>query len=462
MAIAEVASGTVTRDGTNDWTVTKPAAVAAGHVAVLVISWDATSTTTVATPTGWTVIAANIGNTSMKASAFYRVIQSGDTSWLVDINHAGNSLGGVFKAFSGVDNTTPIDATGTASTNTGNTSIVANAVTIATSGAWHMIGLGAWNGSTTFTATGFSDQNNGNTANQPADLQFNTSPQSTGSTGSVTVTASGSGAGQILSAIPFALRPAGGGGGTDVTVNADVVGFVASVQAPTLTGDGSASPAVISFVGAVQSPAVSGDAAAAGGVVSLTGSLQSPAVAADAGIAADLLAVVGSPQSPTVAASSAVAAALLNLAGSLLSAAAAGDASVAADVLAAVLSLQAPAVDVGGSITVTADLLALAASLPAPAVVADALAAADLLTLAGSDLDAYATGDVLISADLLGLVASLLDPDVTGGGSPDVTVNAGVLSLAATLLAVSVSAGMTGRKRYGIRTADGLYVIAAG
>jgi hypothetical protein len=226
MAIGVRASGSAVYDtalasGSPTTTVTKPAAAAAGDVAIVVQSmgWGGQGPFSAVTPAGWTAIATDVGSSSatsaQRTSAFYRVLQAGDSTWAfgrTTANSQSVDIGIVFLAFTGVDNTTPIDATGTTATNTGSATISAPAVTIATANAWHCIAMGCWNGGAA-SATGFTDLPNANPAtHEQADLLYNQTPKSAGSTGAVTVT-QGAASGNQLSAIPFALRPAGGGGG---------------------------------------------------------------------------------------------------------------------------------------------------------------------------------------------------------------------------------------------------------
>jgi hypothetical protein len=123
------------------------------------------------------------------------------------IDSGTGDMGWVCAAYTGVDNTTPIDATGTTGTNTNSGTIVANLVTVATANAWELIASIAWQ-SGAWSATGFTSADNGSAANQQAVILYNTTPKSTGSTGTVTVTNAGTASGQHLIAIPFALRPA--------------------------------------------------------------------------------------------------------------------------------------------------------------------------------------------------------------------------------------------------------------
>jgi hypothetical protein len=121
---------------------------------------------------------------------------------------AGYNSSWVCGGFTGVDPTTPIDATGTVSTSTTGT-IVANAVTVVTAQAWHVILAKGWNPGT-MTAPNFTAFGNGTNSSSQAYLLYNPTAKAAGSTGTVTLTDSGSTTSQNLTAIPLALRPATG------------------------------------------------------------------------------------------------------------------------------------------------------------------------------------------------------------------------------------------------------------
>src|SRR6476660_9617950 len=101
-------------------------------------TFESTNTYTLTASTGW-------------ASAFTPVDTGNVRMWgwwsLGNNTNLGFTLGGVTGSvadigyecsdFTGCDLTTPIDATGTASTNSALASITANAVTVATNQAWH-------------------------------------------------------------------------------------------------------------------------------------------------------------------------------------------------------------------------------------------------------------------------------------------------------------------------------------
>lgn len=216
MAIGIRASGSVTYDvhQPSSTVITKPAAAAAGDVAILLLSygWATGAARSMSLTAGWTGIAINVGSTGTlgeRTDAYYRVIQAGDTTWTATPSVTGIDLGITFIAFTGVDNTTPIDATGTTATNSASNTITAPLVTVVTNQSWELIGIGSYMGGGC-TATGFTEFANAG-SNEYAGVLYNTTPKSTGSTGTVVVTTAASATGNVMSAIPFALRPAGGG-----------------------------------------------------------------------------------------------------------------------------------------------------------------------------------------------------------------------------------------------------------
>ncbi len=193
-----------------------PTGATTGDLMIMVVSVGFNGTIpALTTPTGWTVIATGIGPTSSgeKTYAFYRLWLSGDSSWSLALTSYTSSpdLGAVIQTFSGCNATTPIDATGTTSTNTGSLTLSAPAVTVATANAWWLIGCGCYsNGSTpVYSASGMTDVDNGSAVNESVGLLYQ-GPVGTGSTGAITVTSTGTASGNSMSCIPFAIRPAAG------------------------------------------------------------------------------------------------------------------------------------------------------------------------------------------------------------------------------------------------------------
>jgi hypothetical protein len=173
--------------------------------------------------TGWTEIGTQLiqtnatGTSSSGNQMFWALGSVADVS----LTPVGNVNFGAWAlaTFSGVDLTTPVDAQGTANSNTASATLAANAVTVVTDQAWEVIGHSNWNVTTTPTISGFTVL-----ANYINRLSYNTTPKSVGSTGTATITESNGAGSQVLTARPIALRPASAG------ASASDAGFGARVR----------------------------------------------------------------------------------------------------------------------------------------------------------------------------------------------------------------------------------------
>lgn len=268
-------------------------------------------------PAGWTAISAaataNLGAAqAINLAGFWSL--GSNTNLTFTKTGTVADMGWVCLGFTGVDNTTPIDAVGTTNSSTGATTLTTNAVTVATSGAWHVIGFADWLGGT-YSATGFTNVENA-AANEAAGCLYNPTPKSTGSTGTVVVTSSAASSGQLLAGMPFALRPAAGGGSTAVLAagsQASSVDFEVSNVPQAITG---------TLAAAAQAPATA---------LAVAGTLRGT-LAAAAGPAASALAVagtLGSVLAPAAGPSSVALAVAGTLGGALAPAAQGGSAALA-------------------------------------------------------------------------------------------------------------------------------------
>jgi hypothetical protein len=198
-------------------TITKPTGFNTTDVLISVFGSDSltgTAANVVTAPSGWTAVSAGFskadaGNDFVSLYAFWALGSVANLGFTNSVTGANVSQGWVCVGFSGVDNTTPIDATsGVNDSNTGSSTLTTSAVTVATANAWHLIAFADWLGKA-FTATGFTVAENAH-SNASAALLYNTTPKSAGSTGTVSVS-SVTASGQINTGLAFALRPAGAG-----------------------------------------------------------------------------------------------------------------------------------------------------------------------------------------------------------------------------------------------------------
>lgn len=214
------ASGSDVGSLTATTTITKPTGTASTDVLIAIFGTDCGSgntANTITPPSGWTSIftqtTVTSGSSRITLAGFWAL---GSVSGL---GFSNSGTGGNYQqawscvGFTGVDNTNPIDATGTISDSTGSASLTVNSVTAVNANVWELIAAISENaGTNEFTATGYTFKENTVTAASAA-LGYNTTPKPAGATGTVSLSDSESASGQILIAAPFTLKPAAGGGG---------------------------------------------------------------------------------------------------------------------------------------------------------------------------------------------------------------------------------------------------------
>lgn len=317
--------------------ITLPAGVQATDIVVVTFAYANTTKGSLGSwspPSGWAAAApaaTPIANSTQDASeqSFWALGSVANLTFTrvgtVDF------LGWTCAAFTGVDNTTPIDATGTDNGGTGSSALVVNAVTVVTDQAWELIGFTNNDGGAT-TATGFAV-----VANYVSRLLYNTTPKSVGSTGTVSVSVGGS-SGNLKVARPFALRPAGSG-----SVSGSLTATLGALAAT------AAAQVAVAASATATLGALSGADAAAVAVAGQTSASLAPLVATAAGA----VAVVGT-----------LAATLGGLA--LTAAGAVAVAGSAASALGAMVVAAASQVPVVGQLLATLDSLGLSATGGSP------------------------------------------------------------------------------------------------
>jgi hypothetical protein len=193
-------------------TITLPSGVQPTDIVVVgfgTVTSSPTGSNVITPPSGWTSIATHASQSDgFNELRLYAFVALGSVANLGFANsQIGMKQGWLCSAFSGVDNTTPIDVANAGTSDTGATTLSAGALTIVTTNAWEMAFAADFLGQH-FSAAGHTTADNGVSPDSTAALLYDTTPQSTGSTGGIVIGASGSGSGQILTALAFALRPA--------------------------------------------------------------------------------------------------------------------------------------------------------------------------------------------------------------------------------------------------------------
>lgn len=197
-------------------TLVKPTGIASGEimVAAFVVTDTSTTPATYTMATGWTEggsaggFVQNDGFSGVRVQVFWAKDNVASMVATKGGSGTATALGVVLAAFSGVDTTTAFDVVGTGDgSTTASGSLTVSSITIATANAWDCGVFGnVDSGGATFSATGFTVSQTSTNAN--AGILYNTTPKSTGATGTAAFVDSP--ASGITAALRFALRPAGG------------------------------------------------------------------------------------------------------------------------------------------------------------------------------------------------------------------------------------------------------------
>src|SRR5882724_469913 len=133
MAIAFRSAGTI---GTSDGTpcvLGTPAGVATTDLVLAVFFFNVGSGITITPPAGWT-LAVRTNNGAVDGQAVYWALGS-VASYSFTFTAGNNTIVGYALAFTGVDNTTPMDATAVGQVNTSSTTITTPSITTVTDNA---------------------------------------------------------------------------------------------------------------------------------------------------------------------------------------------------------------------------------------------------------------------------------------------------------------------------------------
>ena len=246
MAIAFGAAGTIlNQSSSTSWAVPYPATVNEDDLLVLFMS---TKGQAVDTPTGWTQVYQETTVSNPKGGIWIKVAdgtESGNLSVSLPSAGVGSAI---IVSYTGVDPTTPQDATATSVSSTSNTTVIVNpSITIATDGAW-LVYCGTAN-SFSVTGTGqtgsteradFGD-GSGDTNSQKSGALYDDGPEGTGASGTRTVTLSASRAGwgamlalRPATSSPITAEPTG-------IASAEILGSTTAILTITLSATGIAS-----------------------------------------------------------------------------------------------------------------------------------------------------------------------------------------------------------------------------
>jgi hypothetical protein len=173
-------------------TITKPTGTASTDILVIAFGTDKGSNVaqTITPPSGWTRIGAQVSQTNgasqiVLLDAFWSLGSNASLGFGNSASGAAVQQGWLCGAFTGVDNTTPIDVADNGIKNSAAGTLTVTGVTIVTANAWDCMAAADWSGGV-FSATSFTVAENGHT-NASAALLYNQTPKSTGATGTATL-----------------------------------------------------------------------------------------------------------------------------------------------------------------------------------------------------------------------------------------------------------------------------------
>jgi hypothetical protein len=191
-------------------TITKPT-VSTGDILICSFATNAGTTAgTVTGPAGWTLIGSAITSTKVWIAVWVALQSVANLGFTANAAVGAADLSWEVASFTGVDNVTPIDATGTGSSNTGANSISVATFNTVTDKSLELFCIANFNGANTFTQASFNILASSPTNCQMALCYAKAATSPAGATGAFTVNDSAAASGNILCYQQFALRPAAG------------------------------------------------------------------------------------------------------------------------------------------------------------------------------------------------------------------------------------------------------------
>lgn len=236
MAVAFRAAGTLgTSTGGAATVVSYPAGVASGDLLLLQMIVPVSQTVT--TPSGWTVVLGPVDTSTYGNRCYvFRKIAGGSEPSSVSVTISSGNGAGIMSAFTGVDGTTPIDVSASATTATGGSTpnLVSPSVTTTVASTLLVRMYWAHDGTAITPAGGTTEIYDANAPGQPAAIEAATIAQAAaGASGTTTATLNTNTFGGLAATLALAPEAA-------PPLNVPFISSATTVYAPTLSGSGSA------------------------------------------------------------------------------------------------------------------------------------------------------------------------------------------------------------------------------
>lgn len=277
MAIAYRSVASVASASRTTTTVNMPAGAAAGdEVRIFVGAGHGSSTAPVITPPGavtlvTTVVYSNSDPWSVRISEYrYRVVGSGDpASFAFTTSTAFTEA--VAVAFSGVDATTPDDATPTTTASSTGTTATFTGLTVVTNGAALLGVRGSWDGTAITPPASWTE-----TLDQPVTWLGHRIGMAPGATGDITISAGNGGGSNPWGTILSVLRPAGSS--SPVTVSPSGIATSEAIGTATVQTTVTVAPSGIATGAATGTPGITATITVAPGGITTGAALGAPGV----------------------------------------------------------------------------------------------------------------------------------------------------------------------------------------
>lgn len=356
----------------------------------------------------------SIGATStanQNANSRYLIAPAtGSNTVSVSYTTGGQHMWSASKSYTGVDQTSPIDAYATKNTLTGAT--VVATVTVVAANCWVSAGCIIGNGSTS-SPTITSDRTTRQSDSDGNHYMAAASADSNGtvSAGSYSITFTESGASEGCAVI-YSIAPMTS---VSVTVNATVVSAAFSIPSVTVTAQRNVtvSATVQSAAFSIPSASVSGGATVSATVQSASFSIPTPQVTTDGNVtvSASVVSATFSTPAPTVTAQRHVQvdASVVTATFSTPAPAVSGGASVMASVVTAVFSTPAPTITAQRNVSTTASVVTATFSVPSVTVTVETIASPSPVVAVFSTPSVTITAirNITVSASVVSAVFSL-------------------------------------------------------
>lgn len=427
-----------------------------GDIWIVVVGFEADNNMAAPTAPGtWTLIngagSFTTGTSLVRLEMYWHLVTNagGEPASYTWVAPTAMRSSGIMMAYSGVDNTTPMDCASTEyhDSSSGATTIPIPQITTVTANAWLVSGvvLDDTNAVTLTVPTGWNTMRANVTAGRQTGLS-DLAQATAGATGTITWTISAT---KNRVGILCALRPASSG--TPGTASPAAASATVTTNTPTGTGAARASPAASTGTLAVQTAVGRGAATVDGVAATMTATAPGATATGAATAATTATAVVATTPTAAATGASEVTVSAEALTWQAMTASASGGTVVAGTATpdAATASATVPAAIASGAAQTTVGVQTVSTSLPSVSATGGSVALVDAISLTWQAMTVTATGGAAVSvgAEIITVTAPPAAAAQTVAATGMVALTLAARSPALTLAARSSALTLTARDR---------------